>query len=212
MKRAHHLSWHERVRSPLTWHYAGVAILALTVAILGGLVAAQWRFAASSAASIFDGKLTALEALSSETTPLHGLDKQLAHTRTQIQGFYALRIPGSYSLVANRIGELGANSRVRLSRVEYSQGPPGLDLTEVAIDAGVSGDYSQIMRFVNGLERDQVFFVVRAMALTSQQGGIVNLRLRVSTWLRTADAAAARLPMQAADRIARTDIPARGGR
>jgi hypothetical protein len=50
------------------------------------------------------------------------------------------------------------------------------------------------MRFVNSLERDQTFFVIRAMGLTGQQGGLVNLRLRVSTWLRPADAAASGLP------------------
>jgi hypothetical protein len=50
------------------------------------------------------------------------------------------------------------------------------------------------MRFVNSMERDQIFFVIRAMALTGQQGGLVNLRLRVSTWLRPADAAASGLP------------------
>ena len=41
---------------------------------------------------------------------------------------------------------------------------------------------------------DQTFFVIRAMALTGQQGGQVNLRLRVSTWLRRADAEASGLP------------------
>jgi len=33
------------------------------------------------------------------------------------------------------------------------------------------------MRFVNSLERDQNFFVIRAMNLTGQQGGVVNLRI-----------------------------------
>jgi len=55
------------------------------------------------------------------------------------------------------------------------------------------------MRFINGLERDQTFFVIRAMALTGQQGGLVNLRLRVSTWLRPADAVASGLPATPAD-------------
>jgi hypothetical protein len=62
------------------------------------------------------------------------------------------------------------------------------------MDAGISGAYPEIMRFVNSLERDQTFFVIRAMALTGQQGGMVNLRLRVSTWLKPADAAASGLP------------------
>jgi hypothetical protein len=48
---------------------------------------------------------------------------------------------------------------------------------------------------VNSIERDHIFFVIRAMSLTGQQGGLVNLRLRISTWLRPADAAASGLPL-----------------
>ena len=83
---------------------------------------------------------------------------------------------------------------MRLTRVQYTQGKPGPDLTEISHGRRISGDYPQIMRFVNSLERDQTFFIIRAMALTGQQGGLVNLRLRVSTWLRRADAAASGLP------------------
>jgi hypothetical protein len=82
---------------------------------------------------------------------------------------------------------LQVKSGVRLSRLQYAQGLPGAKLTEISMDAGISGEYPQIMRFVNSLERDKTFFVIRAMALTGQQGGTVNLRLRVSTWLRPAD-------------------------
>ena len=63
------------------------------------------------------------------------------------------------------------------------------------MDAGISGAYPDIMQFVNSLERDQTFFVIRSMSLTGQQGGLVNLRLRVSTWLRPEDAAASGLPL-----------------
>jgi hypothetical protein len=55
------------------------------------------------------------------------------------------------------------------------------------------------MRFINSLERDHTFFVIRAMALAGQQAGQVNLRLRVSTWLRRADAEASGLPATPAD-------------
>jgi hypothetical protein len=83
--------------------------------------------------------------------------------------------------------ELQVDSRVRLTRVQYTQGAPGPGLTEISMDASISGDYPAIMRFINSLERDPMFFIIRAMALTGQQGGLVNLRLRVSTWLRPAD-------------------------
>ena len=50
----------------------------------------------------------------------------------------------------------------------------------------MTGGYPQIMRFVNGLERDQTYFVIRAISLQGQQDNQVNLSLRVSTWLRAA--------------------------
>jgi hypothetical protein len=140
------------------------------------------------------GKQLELKVLDKETAPLRGLEMRVADSRAQMQAFYTKRIPANYSSIATRIGELEVNSGVRLSRVQYSQGLPGVDLTEISMDAGISGDYRQIMRFVNALERDQTFFVIRAMTLAGQQGGSVNLRLRVSSWMRPADAAASGLP------------------
>jgi hypothetical protein len=118
---------------------------------------------------------------------LRGLDKRVEDSRAQMKAFNAKRIPPNYSSIDRRIGELGVSSGVRLSRVQFSQGKPGSELTEISMDAGITGTYPQIMRFVNSLERDQNFFVIRGLALTGQQGGLVNLKLLVSTWLRPAD-------------------------
>ena len=111
--------------------------------------------------------------------------------------FYGKRIPANYSSIAAQIGELEVKSGVRLSRLQYSQGATSGDLTEISMDSGISGEYPQIMRFINGLERDETFFVIRAMALAGQQGGLVNLRLRVSTWLRRSDVPIGLPPTQA---------------
>ena len=186
--------WRERLSSPLTWHYAGLAVLVLLVSFLAARFALDWSATDSSSSGALAGKQLELKAMEMETAPLRGLDKRVAESRAQIKDFYSKRIPASYSSIATRIGEIEVKSGVRLSRVQYAQGPAGADLTEITMDAGISGEYPQIMRFVNGLERDQTFFVIRTMALTGQQGGMVNLRLRVSTWLRPADAAASGLP------------------
>jgi Tfp pilus assembly protein PilO len=137
-----------------------------------------------------------LEELNLKTAPLRGLDKSVAQSRAQVQGFYAQRIPSNYSSIVNRLGELEVKSGVRLSSVQYSQKHRSSNLTEISMDANVSGEYSQIMRFINRIERDQTFFVVRSMALTGQQGGTVSLRLRVSSWLRTSEADFAGLPRE----------------
>jgi hypothetical protein len=186
--------WRERLASPLTWHFAGFVVLLVVVIGLAVRLGLDWAATNGRSTDALAGKQVELKALDLETAPLRGLDKRVEESRSQIQAFYGKRIPPNYSSIATRVGELQVKSGVRLSRVNYTQGPPGSDLTEISMDAGISGAYPEIMRFVNSLERDQTFFVIRAMALTGQQGGLVNLRLRVSTWLRPADAAASGLP------------------
>jgi hypothetical protein len=186
--------WRERLASPLTWHFAVFAVMLLLVIGLAVRFGLDWAATNGRSTDALAGKQVELKALDLQTAPLRGLDKRVEESRSQIQTFYGKRIPPNYSSIATRVGELQVKSGVRLSRVNYTQGPPGSDLTEISMDAGISGAYPEIMRFVNSLERDQTFFVIRAMALTGQQGGLVNLRLRVSTWLRPADAAASGLP------------------
>jgi type IV pilus assembly protein PilO len=175
--------WRERLASPLTWHYAGFAVLLLVVIGLGVRLGLDWAATNSRSNDALAGKQVELKAMDLQTAPLRGLDK--------IQDFYARRIPPTYSAVSAQIGELEVKTGVRLSRLQYSQGKPGANLTEISLDAGISGEYPDIMKFINSLERDQTFFVIRAMQLAGQQGGQVNLRLRVSTWLRPMDAALA---------------------
>lgn len=181
--------WRERLASPLTWHYVAFSILLLGVLVLAVRFGMDWAATSTRSTDALAGKQLELSAMEMQNKPLRGLDKRVDLTRDQIRDFYANRIPANYSSFAERIGDLSVKSGVRLSRVTYTQGKPGTDLTEVSMDAGISGDYPQIMKFVNSLERDRIFFVIKQMALTGQQGGLVNLRLRVSTWMKPAAAA-----------------------
>lgn len=186
--------WQERLSSPLTWHYVGFALLLVLTIGMSIRLALDWTSIDRHAEEVLAGKQLELTAMEHETIPLRGLDKKVDKTRDQLHDFYDKRVPPTYSSIDARVGELAVASGVRLSRMQYTQGPPGNVLTEISLDAGISGDYPQIMKFINSLERDQMFFVIRAMSLTGQNGGLVNLRLRVSTWLRPADAAASGLP------------------
>ena len=186
--------WRERLTSPLTWHYTGFAVLLGISLVLGVRLGLDSAAIDSHSEEMLAGKQIQLRGLRLETTPLHGLDKRVAKTREELHEFFQKRIPPSYSTISSHFVDLAVQSGVHLSRVQYSQGPPGPDLTEISMDAGISGEYPQIMRFINSLERDQTFFVIRAMSLSGEQGGLVNLRLAASTWLRPADAAASGLP------------------
>jgi type IV pilus assembly protein PilO len=184
----------ERLASPLTWHIAGFAVLLIAAVALAVRLGLDWTAMDSHSNEVLANKQVELRALSVGVLPLPDLEKRIDKARKQIDDFYQKRIPPNYSSIDARIAELQIASGVRLTRVQYTQGAQGPGLTEITMDASISGDYPAIMRFVNSIERDPMFFIIRAMALTSQQGGLVNLRLRVSTWLRPADAAASGLP------------------
>jgi type IV pilus assembly protein PilO len=181
------IAWREHLRSPLTWHAAGFVALLLTVIGLGIRFGLDWAAISGHSNDVLRSQQMQLKALDVETAPLRGIDKRVDESRAQIKEFYSKRIPPTYSQISLRIGDLAVKAPVHLTRVGYSQGKPGSDLTEISMDAGVTGDYPALMRFINGVERDKTFFVIRHMTLTGQQGGQVNLRLTVSTWLRPAD-------------------------
>jgi Tfp pilus assembly protein PilO len=177
----------ERLSSPLTWHYIGLVAMILIVIALAVRLGMDWTAADSGSADALNGKKIEKKTLELQTEPLRGLEDRVKESRTQIQEFYATRIPANYSSVAVQLGDQAVKSGVHLTRVGYSQGATAGDLTEISLDCSISGEYQQIMRFVNGIERDKTFFVIRAMAFTGQQGGLVSLRLRLSTWLRPSD-------------------------
>jgi hypothetical protein len=188
----------ERLFSPVGLHAVGFGILAVATILLGIRVGLDWRTISSGNRDEIAGKQAELRALTIQTAPLRGLGSKVDESRKQIDSFYAKRIPPSYSAILETLGQIKAKGPVQLSRAGYTQAPGSGDLTEIRIDAGLSGDYTAIMRFINGLERSDTFFVIRAMALSGQQSGTVNLRLQVSTWLRPEDAAASGIPVEGA--------------
>jgi hypothetical protein len=186
--------WRERLLSPLGWHLTGFAALLVLTIGFGIRLGLDWRATNGHSNGVIDGKQVQLAALDRETAPLRGLDQRVGQARTTLGGFYSRRIPPNYSAISIRIGELGVRSGVRLTRVQYTQGKPGSVLTEISMDASISGLYPEIMHFVNSIERDPEFLLIREMSFSGQQGGQVNLRIHISTWLRPADALASGLP------------------
>jgi len=186
--------WRERLASPLTWHLAGFVILLALAIGLGIRLGFDWAATNAHSNSVLLGKQLQLKTLQLETAPLSGIDGRVEQTREQIEGFELKRIPPNYSSIDERINELEVASGVRLSRVQYTQRAPGAGLTEISVDTNINGEYPAIMKFINSIERDPTFFVIRAMAFTGTQGGSVGLRMQLSTWLRDADAAASGLP------------------
>ena len=174
--------------SPVNLHLGGVALLGLVNLYLLIHMAFLWQQAKSQDADAVVQQKVTLATAEIAARPLQGLDVKLAKANTNADAFYHDRLPASYSEVAGELGTLSQAQKVRLSRVQYAQAPvtgeAGQQLTEVRMDASLSGDYRALVHFLNGLERDRVFFLITGVTLTGQQTGTVNLRMRVATYLR----------------------------
>lgn len=185
----------ERTRSLLTLvnlHYAGVALLAVVNVFLLTQMYVAWRAQSTQGAEALAQQRVAMQTAESQARPLEGLDAKLATATTESDRFYDRRLPYAYSQVLSELGVLTKREGVKLTRNQYAQAPAldgageGGALTEVRMDASLSGDYCGLVQFVNALERDKMFFVIGGVTLSGQQSGTVGLRLKLTTYLRPA--------------------------
>lgn len=180
-------NWREQATdwlSPLNVHLLGAGVLVLLCAYLLVHSLVLWSRTGASAQESIQTAKSQQVAADLAAKPLRGLDKKLEVARTEADKFYANRLPYAYSNVAEELGALAKKDNVRLSRVQYVQAPPANGLTEVRMDAQLTGDYTALAHFLNGLERDKSFFLITQIGLSGQQTGVVNLRVRLISYLR----------------------------
>ncbi len=180
-----------RTRALLTQvnlHYVGIVLLALVNLVVVVELISAWRGANGRDAAAVAHQTSALHSAELASRPLQGLDAKLEDATTDADSFYRTRLPFAGSQVASELGLLANRYQLKLSRVGYSEvpvleGTPGA-LTELRMDASLSGEYRPLVLFVNSLERDKMFFVITGLTFTGQQSGTVGLRLRLETLLR----------------------------
>ncbi len=169
-----------------------VGLLLLFDLVLATRLMVAWHDGRSDQTAQYNADLQTYAQLRAQAGRLQALPAQLQSSRTAADTFFAARIPASESAVLTELGALTVHDHVRLSRASYPIASAIPGLIELRIDANVAGEYTPVMHFINDLERDRnhAFFIIRSVTLTGQQGGVVNLRLRMTTYLR-ADAASA---------------------
>lgn len=127
-----------------------------------------------------------LQQKTREVAPLRGLDKKIPVAQGQIAEFYKDRMPGEASDISENLGKLAAESGVRIGSIKYTvKDPESVELRRVEIEADLGGDYLQLVRFINSLERDHMFFLVDSVNLGGEQQGTVKLQMKAETYLKT---------------------------
>jgi type IV pilus assembly protein PilO len=123
-----------------------------------------------------------LQAKTKQVEPLRGLDKKIPIATQQIDQFYRERFPAHDSDVAEALINLAKETGVKIQSTKYKwEDPEPVGLRRVDIEAEIQGDYQPLAKFLNGLERDKLFFIVNSVGLAEQNGPVV-LQMKLETY------------------------------
>jgi type IV pilus assembly protein PilO len=165
-----------------------VLILGITnIVLLTRLVLAWNTLRTDSTEQIAESRAN-LKTLEIQTAPLRGLPAKVDASEKQAEAFYDRRFPSNYSSISAELYDLEQKEHIRQAHLAYLPKPALPGLVEVGLDLSLAGEYAPIMRFINGLERDKMFFVINGLTLAGQQGGTVNVRLKLTTFIHAEDA------------------------
>lgn len=125
---------------------------------------------------------TTLQAKTRQVEPLRGLDKKIPLASQQIAEFYQDRFPAHDSDVAEALANLAKQTNVKIEGEKFQWGDSdSVGLRRVEIEAAIQGDYQALAKFLNGMERDKVFFIVNSVGLAQQNGPVV-LQIKLETY------------------------------
>ena len=179
------------------------ALIAMGVLSLASLVVLLSPLTGSSNSRV--AELRQLDATlrdkTREVVPLRGIDKKIVEARGQIRDFYAARFPAEQSSVPDELGKIAAKHLVKMDLAKYesktdaknetksdskdnNMAAMAVGLHPIQIEAGFSGSYPNMMRFINDLERAKTFFIVNSVILGESQGGDVKLQMKLEAYVK----------------------------
>jgi Tfp pilus assembly protein PilO len=117
--------------------------------------------------------------------PLNGMPQKIDLAKSQISGFYKDRFAARDSELTTELGKLVSESGVRMQQARYKEEvPENSGVIPVEIQGSFSGDYLQLVRFINTLERSKMFFDVDSVDL-AENTGQVRLEITIHSYLRS---------------------------
>lgn len=172
-------------RKLIRWLLA--AVLAADVA----LAAVNWEIATAPRAPEEELHLQRQQRalLAADVARARQIRANLPEVERQAGAFFQQQIAPAqtgYSALIADLGALAGTAGVRTENVTFRQGAPDKrGVVEVGIGATVDGDYPGIVRFINGLEHSDTFYVLDGLTLAAGSTGGLRLNLSLRTYFRT---------------------------
>ncbi|MFZ0806593.1 MAG: hypothetical protein WAN03_10445 [Candidatus Sulfotelmatobacter sp.] len=129
---------------------------------------------------------TELNDKTRQVAPLRNLPQKVTLASHQITDFYKLRFPSQDSQIPAEFGKLAAANGVAIEQEKYKvKEESAARLQPVEMEADLAGNYTALAKFINALERDEMFFIINSVTLGGEPQGLVKLNVKLETYLRT---------------------------
>lgn len=120
-----------------------------------------------------------------QVAPLKDLPHKVDVASQQIVDFYKKRFPATNSQILTEIGKLTSSNGVTIERGTYKVQDEQLgNLEPIAMEYDLDGNYTQLAKFINALERDDMFFIINSVTLGGEPRGSVKLNMKLETYLK----------------------------
>ena len=170
--------------------------LALLVFADVGLAAFSWRQASAprTPQQELDRQTMRLKLLQGDIDRAKRIQQSTPAAQADCDKFEKSLLPAGtgYSKVAEELGRIAGKAGLQISGVNFHHKEFATrGLTEVELEATISGGYSSVVRFLNGLQRSENVYTVDSLALASDsqaQGAssAIRVTLHMRTFFRTA--------------------------
>jgi Tfp pilus assembly protein PilO len=121
-----------------------------------------------------------------EVQPLRGMPEKIVEAKDEISGFYKDRFAAKDSDLTNELGKLASQNGIRIQQAKYTkEEAENSGIVPVEIQGSFSGDYLQLVRFINTLERSKMFITVDGVDLAGEGTGSVRLEITMHSFLRS---------------------------
>jgi type IV pilus assembly protein PilO len=128
---------------------------------------------------------TELQLKTLQVAPLKDLDKKVITANRQIADFYKKRFPAQDSQIPTQFGKLAMANGVTIEQAKYKVDDDEIGgLHPVELEANLAGSYVSLAKFINALERDDMFFIISSITLAGEQKGPIKLQMKLETYLK----------------------------
>jgi len=120
-----------------------------------------------------------------QVAPLKDLPEKVKVASQEIGDFYKKRFPSENSQILTEIGKLASANGVRIEQGRYKPGENvTVGLQQVNMEYDLGGNYTSLARFINAVERDEMFFIIDNVSLGGDPQGPVKLAVKLETYLK----------------------------